>query len=161
FFERGLERDVDVKIPRFAEDRHDRRFGGEQSLDYGVVSREGVRSPRAAERGERRGVQPQRLRALEKLHVLWIRAGPAAFAKGDADLVQGSRYLELVLDRVGQPFTLRAVAQRRVVNFYNGLFHFSFSLCPRFCSRPATASNHGAASRHLRSGVSFRFPPGG
>ena len=74
-FERGLERDVDMKIPRFAEDRHDRRLGGEQPLHDGVVGRGGVRASSAAERGEHSGVQLQRLRPLEKLHVFRLAPG--------------------------------------------------------------------------------------
>src|SRR5262249_34952747 len=122
-FERGLERDVDVKVPGFAEDRHDGRFGGEQSLNDGVICRDGVRAPSAAERGEHRGAQLQRLRALEKFHVFRISAWPTSLDKVDADLIQRAGNFDLVLDRVGQPFALRAVAQCRVINFYNGFFH--------------------------------------
>src|SRR5262245_54498989 len=122
-FERGLELDVDVKVPRFAEDRYDWRFGGEQALDDGVVCRNPVRAASAAERGEARGVQLQGFRALEKLHVFRISAWPTSLDKGDADLIQRAGDFDLVLDRVGQPFPLRAVAQCRVVNLYSGFFH--------------------------------------
>src|SRR5262249_3523255 len=122
-FERGLEGDVDVKVPGFAEDRHDGRFGGQQALDDGVISRNPIRAASAAERGERRGVQLQRFRALEKFHVFRISAWPTTLDKGDADLIQRAGNFDLVLDRVGQPFALRAVAQCRVVNLYNGIFH--------------------------------------
>src|SRR5262249_47675847 len=122
--------------------------------------RDGVRASSAAERRKQRGVQPKRLRALEKLHVLGISARPTAFDKRDSDLIQGLRDLDLVLDRVGQPLALRAVAQRRVVNFY-GFFHFSFSPCPQACSPRARASNREAARRPPRSDVSFRSRPVG
>ena len=38
FIERRLERDINVKVPRLAEDGDDRRFRREQTLHDGIIS---------------------------------------------------------------------------------------------------------------------------
>jgi hypothetical protein len=53
----------------------------------------------------------------EELDVLGIRAGPPAFDEMDTEFIQLLRDTDLVLRRKTDIFRLRAVAERRVIDF--------------------------------------------
>jgi len=59
-------------------------------------------------------LEPQRLGALEELHVLRVGPGVAPLDEVNAEPVQQARDLDLVLDREGEPLALGAVAERAV-----------------------------------------------
>ena len=77
---------------------------------------------RGAERGELRVLEFFLFGLGEKLDVLGIAAGPAAFNVMDPERVELLGDAELVRDRKIDAFALRAVAQGRVVDFNLG-FH--------------------------------------
>src|SRR5690606_11849182 len=75
-----------------------------------------VRATGGAERREQRMAPLPVTGALEELGVLRVGARPTALDEGDPELVQALRDPELVHHRVGDAFTLAAVAQGGVVN---------------------------------------------
>ena len=78
----------DVEQPALAEDRHDRRLGGDELAQVRVVLRPVRAVAGRAERGQLRGLPGHRPGGLEELDVLRVRAGPAALDVGHAVLVE-------------------------------------------------------------------------
>ena len=110
---------LDVTDVRLGDQRDDaasrrrrsaRTCGSSAATDAGLAGR--------AESGELRVPQRQLAggRAAEERLVLGVGARPAALDETDAEVVEVRGDRELVLDRQRQTFTLRAVAQRRVVD---------------------------------------------
>ena len=105
----------DVEQPRLAEDRHDRRLGGDQLAQVRVVG--GPVGPVAgrAERGELGGLPAHRPGGREELDVLGVGARPAALDVGHPVLVEHARDAQLVGERQRDVLALGPVAQGRVV----------------------------------------------
>ncbi len=114
--QRGEQHVGDVQGPGFAEEGAHRRPGIEQRLDIGVVLRTALDPAGGAKGGDQRGFPLQIAGALEKLGILGIGAGPAAFDKSHAQIVQSPGHADFVVTRQGEPFALGPVAQGGVVN---------------------------------------------
>ncbi len=114
------ERVLDVVSPRLAEDGQHLGPGVEQGPQVGVVLGSGVLVPRAAEGGQLRVLEPHALHLVEEARVLGVRAGPSALDEVDAERIEALRYRDLVVLREVHVLTLRAVAQRRVVDLDPG-----------------------------------------
>ena len=112
---RGAEDLGHVEQPALAEDRDDRRLGGDELAQVRVGL--GPVRPVAgrAEGGQLRPLPADRLRGREELDVLGVGAGPAALDVGHAVLVEHPGDAELVGERQDDVLALGAVAERRVV----------------------------------------------
>ena len=105
-----------VPVPRLAHERDDRRHRVEQRAQLQVVLRPRARASRRAERGQRRVAQAMRPHRGEELGVGRVCAGPPALDDGDAERVEMLGDAQLVGHREADANSLRAVAQRRVVD---------------------------------------------
>ena len=118
--ERGAHHLGHVQRRSLADDGAGRGAGEQQGLQVLVVFGAAARAAGHTEGGEL-GVLPGAVApALEELEVLGVGAWPAAFDVRDAKAVQPVGDAELVLERVGNALTLRAVAQSGVVHFDDG-----------------------------------------
>ena len=116
-FEGGPQGQADVPVVTLGDEGHDRRAAFAQRGDLRVVGRLDAGPAGRAERGELRALEVQfGGGAPEELGVLRDRARPPALDEPDAQLVELPRDGELVGHRQVEPFLLRAVAQRRVVD---------------------------------------------
>ena len=106
-----------VQPPGLPEDCDDRSLRTQQRLDARVIIARKILPPRRAEGRQARVAQLERAGALEEFHVARVRAGPAALDEVHAERVEVLADAALVLDREVDPLALRAVAQRRVVDF--------------------------------------------
>ncbi len=115
---RGAQDVADVEQPALAEDRDDRRLGGDQRREVRV--RLGAVAAMAGRTECRQaGVLPgDRFGGLEEIHVLGVGARPAALDVGEPERVEPAGDLDLVRERDDQAFALRPVAKRRVVEDY-------------------------------------------
>jgi hypothetical protein len=104
-----------VQQPALAEDRHDRRLGGDQLAQVRIRLRGVVLMTRGAERRELRGLPALLAGRREELDVLGVRARPPALDEREAVLVEHPRDPQLVGQREGDVLALRAVAEGRVV----------------------------------------------
>ena len=117
-FGRRLQDLADVQQPRLAEDRDDRRGGVEEQPDLLVVRRRATSLRRVDPNAASRARRNVRCFACSKNSMsLRVRAGPAALDVVDAEGVEPLGDPQLVGDREGDAFALRAVAQGRVVDF--------------------------------------------
>ena len=121
FLQRDAQGHFHVQVPGLPEDRHHRRAGFDQRLQILVVGHAVARVAGAAKRREFGVLQFQFPRALEKGHVLGIRAGPAAFDVVHSQFVEFPGDVELVFQGKRDVFALRAVPQSRIVDL--NLFH--------------------------------------
>ena len=100
-----------MKIPRFADQHHDRRLRGDDCLQIGIVLRLDVRAPRHGKGAQLRVFKSFFLGEREKFFVFGIGAGPAAFDVMDAEFVETTRDFEFVENGKRDAFGLRAVAE--------------------------------------------------
>ena len=114
---RRLQNLPDVQQPRLAEDGDDRRLGLDEQPDLIVLLHADVLAARRAERRQSRVPERAVFRLLEELDVLGIGARPAAFDVVHAERVEALGDAQLVRDGERDALALRAVAQRRVVDF--------------------------------------------
>ena len=70
---------------------------------------------RAPEGHDMRPFEFQGLYRLKKFHILRVGAGPSAFDKMDAELIELPGYLQLITDGKRDAFRLRSIAQRRII----------------------------------------------
>ncbi len=105
----------DVQQPALAEDRDDRRFGGDQLPKVRILLGAVRAMAGHPERGEPRPLPAHRAGGREELDVLRVRAGPAAFDERHPVLVEHPGDAQLVGERQRDVLALRAVAERRVV----------------------------------------------
>ena len=136
----------DVEQPALAEDRHDRRLGGDELAQVRVVGRLVRAMPGHAERGELRALPAHRPGGGEELDVLRVRARPAALDERHAELVEHPRDPQLVGERQGDVLALRAVAQRRVVEDDRGVATASVMPARLRRRRVASASTTAVAN---------------
>ena len=115
FLRRGAQDLGDVEHGRLADERDDGRAGLEQEGDLRVFLHGGVRAAGAAEGGKPRVLELELLRLAEELDVLLVGAGPAALDVVHAEGVEALGDAELVGEGEVDAFTLRAVAERGVV----------------------------------------------
>ncbi len=118
FFRCGADHLGHMQQRRFADHGADGGLGVEQREDVRVVVGRASHAAGHAKRGDFGVRQSEILRTLEVGGVLGVGAGPAAFDVGHTEVVQKLRDPELVVHRKGDVFALRAVAERRVVDFY-------------------------------------------
>ena len=112
---RGAQHLDHVELPALAEDRHDRRLGGDQLAQVGVrLGRVGA-VPGHPEGGQPGALPAHRAGGGEELDVLGVRARPAALDERHPVLVQHPRHAQLVGQRQRDVLALGAVAQGRVV----------------------------------------------
>ena len=109
--ERGLERDLDVIVPRLGDEADRLGLGLEQRGEPGIVRGGAAGPPRHAERGEGGVEQPH---LGEQRGVDRIGARIAGLDVVDAEAVEQRDDGELVLQREIDAVGLRAVAQRGV-----------------------------------------------
>src|SRR5574341_747657 len=115
----GLEDFGDMQSPGLANDRADRGVRVEQSLDIGIVSGLAA-SPAGRAKGSHQSVLPVEVAdALEELGIFGIGAGPAAFDKGDAKLVEAPDDAKLIIAGEGDALTLGAVPQGRIIDLHD------------------------------------------
>jgi len=88
-----------VEVPRLADDRRHRRAGIEQCLHVRVRLRSGPGATGHAERGELRVLERDVLHATEESKILRVRTRPPALDVLDAQRVEPSRDLQLVVHR--------------------------------------------------------------
>ena len=112
----GLQNFLDVQRPRLAEDGADRRVRIEQRLDVGVVFGSAFDAAGRTERGDERILPLHVAGALEEFNILRIRAGPAAFDEGHAEIIESLRDADFVVGRKREAFGLGAVTQGGVVD---------------------------------------------
>ena len=106
----------DVKRPRFAKDGADRRIRIEHGFDAGIVFRSAFDAASRAECRDQRVLPLYIAGALEEFHILWIRAGPAAFNERHSQFIEPLRNANFIVGRKREAFRLRSVAQSRVVD---------------------------------------------
>ena len=104
-----------VEQPALAEDRHDRRLGGDQLAQVGVRLGRVRAVPGHPECGQPGALPAHRAGGREELDVLGVRAGPAALDVRHPELVEHPRHAQLVGQRQRDVLALGAVAQGRVV----------------------------------------------
>jgi hypothetical protein len=107
-----------MKSRGLAHDHDDGRGGGEQGLHAGVIGRNHAPPPGHAEGHHLRMPQADGSHPLEKLRVLGIRERVAPFDVVHAHFVEPPGDGELVFQGEVHPFSLAAVAERGVVDFY-------------------------------------------
>ena len=112
---------IDVEQPALAEDRHDRRLGGDQLAQVRVVVGRVRAMAGRAEGGEPRALPAHRPGGREELDVLGVRARPAALDERHPELVEHPRDAQLVGQRQRDVLALGAVAQGRVVEDDRGV----------------------------------------
>jgi hypothetical protein len=105
-----------MQIPGLAEDRHGRGFGPNQRLEIGAGIGPDARLSGGAERGQSGIFKLHRFGHFKKAHVLGVGAGPAAFNVVKMDVIQPARNPQLFFGGKGDLLSLRAVAERRIVN---------------------------------------------
>ncbi|MMZ60517.1 hypothetical protein D1872_226160 [compost metagenome] len=98
FFQRGLQRRVDVEVPRFADERGGLNSRFDHPLQIRVMLGQAVFSPCASESRDL-CLKLQFLYALEKLDVLVVAAGDAPFNIMDTQLIQLLGNLQLIVGR--------------------------------------------------------------
>ena len=115
FLQRGAQDFGDVQLGGLADERDHRRAGLEQEGDLRVLLHRRVRAARAAEGGEFRVLEFELLGFAKKLDVLLVGARPAALDVVHAEGVEPLRDAKFVGQGKVDAFTLRAVAERGVV----------------------------------------------
>ena len=125
-FRQGRAQDLShMKVPAFAEHRHDRGVGGKQRPDVAVILR---LDPLAAggAKGHKLGVLPLGfVDPPEKLQVLGVRARVSRLDKRNPQLIQLLYDSQLILHGKGNSLSLGSVSQGRIENF-NRSFHDAF-----------------------------------
>ena len=135
---RRLQHLADVQQRGFPEDRHYRGAGVDQELHLVVRGGRRVFPARRSERRQPRVPERAVLRFGEELDVLRIGAGPAALDVVHAKGIEPFGDAQLVGDGKRDAVPLRAVAQRRVVDF--DLRRHARRVFPSQAARRATAA---------------------
>ena len=117
FVRRAAQDFLHMQHGSLAEDRHDRRLGFEQEADLIVLLHRHALAPRRTESRELRVLKFLPLRLREELDVLGIAPRPAALDEVNAEGVNPFRNADFVRDGKVDAFTLRAIAQSRVIDF--------------------------------------------
>ena len=123
FLERDAEDFGDVQRGSFPDDADHRRLRVEQQLYLRIFFHGDFAASRRAKCGDLCVLPRVFFRKLEKLRVLWIRAGEAAFDVVDAEFIEPFRHANLVRHRERNAGPLRAIAKGRVVEGECWRFH--------------------------------------
>ena len=118
--ERGAKDLRDVQRPGLPDDRRDGHAAIEERLELGVLVRLGSGAARRAEGRQARMLQVQLLRLLKESDVARIGAREPALDVIDAEVIEFLRNQQFVRDGKADAFTLRAIAQRGVVDLDGG-----------------------------------------
>ncbi len=109
-----------MQCPRLAEDGADRGLRIEQGFDVGIIFGSAFDAAGGTERRDE-GILPLHVAGtFEELHIFGVRAGPAAFDEGHAELIQFLRHADFVICRKVEAFGLCPIAQGGVVNLNKG-----------------------------------------
>ena len=116
-FVEGRAEDVfDVKVGGLAEDGDSGGLSVDEQLNLGVCLDRGVGAAGGAKGGHPGMLEGNVPYPVEIVHVLGVRAGPAALDVVDAKFIEALRNLQFVFDGQGDAFVLCAVAEGGVID---------------------------------------------
>ena len=125
FLQGGAQHVGDMEVPAFAKYRDVRTAHVGQHVQPGVLMGLRAHAPGGAERHQLRILKPHAAHALEQLGVARVAGGIARLDKVHARLVQPTDEQLLILQRKRDGLTLRAVAQRGIVDVHSICFSSS------------------------------------